>query len=101
MSKKNRETGTRVDANVQQIHHFDAIVVVGYQLQMQVSIITISMRVIIYGTFGRLEEASGGPSECPVTEGEAVFKDTVISQKTLEEEKSSGCWWRTMRTLMP
>lgn len=32
MSKKNRETGTRVDANGQQIHHFDAVVVVGYQL---------------------------------------------------------------------
>lgn len=44
MSRKSRETGECVDANVQQIHHFDVIVVAGHQLEMQVSIILISMR---------------------------------------------------------
>lgn len=79
MSRKSRATGTPVDPNVQQIHHFGAIVGGGNQQQMQVSIVMISMRIIIDGTFRRLEEASGELSEGPVTEGEADFKDTVIS----------------------
>lgn len=44
MPRKIREAGTGVAAKVQQIHHFDAIIAVGYPLQMQVSIIMISMR---------------------------------------------------------
>lgn len=39
----------------------------------------ISMRIIIDGTFRRLEEASGELDEGQVTEGEADFKATVIS----------------------
>lgn len=44
MSRKSRETGACAGANVQQIHHFEVIVVAGHQLEMQVSIIMVSMR---------------------------------------------------------
>lgn len=52
-----------MDPNVQQIHRFEPIAVGGHQLQMQVSIIMISMRIRIYGTFRRLEEALGESSD--------------------------------------
>lgn len=43
MSRKSRETGACAGANVQQIHHFE-VIVAGHQLEMQVSIIMVSMR---------------------------------------------------------